>query len=164
MNITAIYPKKNLSKLGKPQYKMPYLLRSLAITRPNQVWSIDITYIPMLHGFMYLTAIIDEHSRSIMAWGLHNTLYKEDTNGEIQKSSMNKEKTTKVMAFQKIAVTLQSPRKDDGETLRCCLRNGRGIEPRPFLPKKRLWLTLSVVCLAELETGCYCLNNIGVLL
>ena len=95
MDITAIYPKKNLSKLGKPQYKMPYLLRSLAITRPNQVWSIDITYIPMLHGFMYLTAIIDVYSRSIMAWGLHNTLDKEDTNGEIQKSSMNKEKTTK---------------------------------------------------------------------
>lgn len=65
------------------------------------------------------------------------------------------------MAFQEIFVTLQHPRKDDGETLRCCLRNGRGIEPRPFLPKKGLWLTLSVVCLAELDTGCYCLSNIG---
>ena len=79
MCITAIYPKKNLSKLGKPQYRMPYLLRGLDISRPNQVWSIDITYIPMLHGFMYLTAIIDVYSRSIMAWGLHNTLDKENS-------------------------------------------------------------------------------------
>jgi putative transposase len=53
---------------------MPYLLRRLAITRPNQVWSIDIIYIPMLHGFMYLTAIIDVYSRCIMAWGLHKTI------------------------------------------------------------------------------------------
>ena len=74
MNITAIYPKKNLSKLGKPQYRMPYLLRGLDIARPNHVWSIDITYIPMLHGFMYITAIIDVYSRCIMAWGLHKTI------------------------------------------------------------------------------------------
>lgn len=79
MSINAIYPKKSLSKLGKPQYKMPYLLRGLDISRPNQVWSVDITYIPMLHGFMYLTAIIDVYSRSIMAWGLHNTLDKENS-------------------------------------------------------------------------------------
>ena len=79
MDIIAIYPKKNLSKLGAPQYKMPYLLRRLDIVRPNQVWSIDITYIPMLHGFMYLTAIIDVYSRCIMAWGLHNTLDKENS-------------------------------------------------------------------------------------
>lgn len=79
MSINAIYPKKDLSKQGKPQYRMPYLLRGLDITRPNQVRSIDITYIPMLHGFMYLTAIIDVYSRSIMAWGLHNTLDKENS-------------------------------------------------------------------------------------
>lgn len=79
MRITAIYPRKSLSRLGQPQYRMPYLLRGLDITRPNQVWSIDITYIPMLHGFMYLTAIIDVYSRSIMAWGLHNTQDKENS-------------------------------------------------------------------------------------
>lgn len=79
MSINAIYPKKNLSKQGKPQYRMPYLLRGLNITRSNQVWSIDITYIPMQCGFMYLTAIIDVYSRSIMAWGLHNTLDKENS-------------------------------------------------------------------------------------
>ena len=67
------------------------------------------------------------------------------------------------MAFQELFVTLQHPRKDDGETLCCCRRNGRGIEPRPFLPKKGLRLTLSVVCLAELKGSCYCLSNIGTL-
>ena len=50
------------------------LLRNLAITRPNQVWSADITYIPMLHGFMYLVAIIDWYSRYVVAWRLSNTL------------------------------------------------------------------------------------------
>lgn len=52
-------------------------------------------------------------------------------------------------AIQEICLTLRCPRKDDGETLRCCLRNGRGIELRQFLPKKGLWLTLSVVCLGS---------------
>lgn len=61
--------------------------------------------------------------------------------------------------FQKICITLPHPRKDDGETLRCCLRNGRGIEPRQFLPKKGLRLTLSVVCLAGTKAVSDCLNK-----
>ena len=64
MGIEAIYPKRNLSKLGKAKYIHPYLLRHLKIERPNQVWAIDITYIPMVNGFMYLTAVISERSRS----------------------------------------------------------------------------------------------------
>ena len=64
------------------------------------------------------------------------------------------------MVIQKIIVYLSHPRMDDGETLRCCQRNGRGIEPRPFQPKKGLWLTLSVVCLAGLKGCGYCLSNI----
>lgn len=74
MGIMAIYPKINLSKLGKSQYIYPYLLRGLAITHPNQVWEIDITYIPMKHGFLYLTAIIDVYSRYVVGWGLSNSL------------------------------------------------------------------------------------------
>lgn len=77
MGIEAIYPKKNLSKLGKAKYIHPYLLRNLEITRPNQVWAIDITYIKMKKGFMYLTAIIDHYSRYIVGWTLSNTLDKE---------------------------------------------------------------------------------------
>ena len=74
MNIHAIYPQKCLSKGGKPKYIHPYLLRSLDITRPNQVWSTDISYIPMKGGFMYLYAVIDVYSRFIVGWTLSNTL------------------------------------------------------------------------------------------
>lgn len=77
MGIEAIYPKKNLSKLGKAKYIHPYLLKNMEVTRPNQVWAIDITYIKMKRGFMYLTAIIDHYSRYIVGWTLSNTLDKE---------------------------------------------------------------------------------------
>lgn len=74
MGIMAIYPKRNLSKLGLAKYIRPYLLKGLNIERPNQVWEIDITYIPMRTGFMYLTAIIDVYSRYIVGWDLSNSL------------------------------------------------------------------------------------------
>ncbi len=78
LRIEAQYPKQNLSKLGKAVYVHPYLLRHLSIERANQVWSIDITYIAMQKGFMYLTAIIDVYSRYIVGWSLHNTLQAEN--------------------------------------------------------------------------------------
>jgi putative transposase len=74
MGIMAIYPKKNLSRLGQAKYIRPYLLRDLKITRPNQVWAIDITFIPMPKGFLYLTAIIDVYSRYVVGWGISNSL------------------------------------------------------------------------------------------
>jgi putative transposase len=74
MDIQAIYPKPSLSK-ANPEHKVyPYLLRELTITHPNQVWSTDITYIPMRNGFMYLVAVIDWYSRYVLAWQLSNTL------------------------------------------------------------------------------------------
>jgi putative transposase len=73
MGIYAIYPKPNLSKPGKG-HKLPYLLKNLNIFLPNQVWAVDITYIPMKHGHMYLTAIIDWYSRFIVGWELSDTL------------------------------------------------------------------------------------------
>jgi putative transposase len=78
MALMPIYSKKNLSRLGLAKYIHPYLLRHLSITRPNQVWAIDITYIPMRHGFMYLTAIIDVYSRFVVGWQVSNTLDKEN--------------------------------------------------------------------------------------
>ena len=78
MGVEAIYPKKNLSRLGQKKYVYPYLLRKLKITRPNQVWSVDITYLAMKSGFMYLSAIIDVYSRYIVGWQLSNTLDKEN--------------------------------------------------------------------------------------
>lgn len=77
MGVEAIYPKRNLSRLGKTKYIHPYLLRHLKIERPNQVWAIDITYIPMVNGFMYLTAVIDVYSRFIVGWQISNSLEKE---------------------------------------------------------------------------------------
>lgn len=74
MNIMAIYPKPNLSKPAKGHKIYPYLLRNKEITAPNQAWSIDITYIRLKHGFVYLTAIIDWYSRHIVAWDIDDTL------------------------------------------------------------------------------------------
>jgi len=74
MGLEAIYPKPRTSKPAPGHKIFPYLLRGLTITRPNQVWSSDITYIPMARGFMYLTAVIDWYSRYVLAWQLSNTL------------------------------------------------------------------------------------------
>lgn len=77
MGLMAIYPKKLLSQLGEKKYIRPYLLENLHIDRPNQVWAIDITYIPMKEGFMYLTAIMDVYSRFVIGWTISNTLAAE---------------------------------------------------------------------------------------
>ena len=74
MGRETIYRRKNLTKLGMKEYIRPYLLNGLQITRATQVWCTDITYIPMRHGFMYLTAIIDVYSRKIVGWGISNSL------------------------------------------------------------------------------------------
>ena len=74
MRIEAIYQKPNLSKPSPSHKVYPYLLRGLKIERINQVWSTDITYIPMRNGFLYLTAVIDWYSRYVIAWRLSNSL------------------------------------------------------------------------------------------
>ena len=73
-DIMPIYPRRTLTQRGENKYIQPYLLRDLKITHPNHVWQIDITYIPMKNGFMYMTAIIDVYSRYIVGWGLSNSL------------------------------------------------------------------------------------------
>jgi len=74
MRITAIYPHPNTSKPSRGHKVYPYLLRGLTINRVNQAWAADITYIPMVRGFMYLVAIMDWYSRYVLAWRLSNTL------------------------------------------------------------------------------------------
>jgi putative transposase len=74
MGLQAIYPKPRTTIAAQEHKVYPYLLRGLEITHPNQVWSSDITYLPMMHGFMYLVAIIDWFSRYVLAWQLSNTL------------------------------------------------------------------------------------------
>jgi len=74
MGLEAIYPKPKLSATGRGHRVYPYLLRNVSIERPDQVWSTDITYVPLRAGFMYLAAIIDWFSRYVLAWRLSNTL------------------------------------------------------------------------------------------
>src|SRR4051794_15986414 len=74
MGLEAIYPKPRLSATGRGHKIYPYLLRGVKIERPDQVWSADITYVPLPSGFMYLAAVIDWYSRYVLAWRLSNTL------------------------------------------------------------------------------------------
>jgi len=77
MGLRAIAPGPHTSKRHKKHEVYPYLLRELSIERKNQVWSTDITYIPMIGGFMYLTAVIDVHTRYVLNWALSNTMEAE---------------------------------------------------------------------------------------
>ena len=74
MSIEALYRRPNTSKPAPDHKVYPYLLRKLAVTRPNQVWAMDITYVPMARGFVYLVAVVDWFSRKVLAWRLSVTL------------------------------------------------------------------------------------------
>ena len=74
VGLRVIYQKPNTSAPHPEHRVYPYLLRDLAIVRPNQVWCSDITYIPMRRGFLYLVAIMDWHSRRVLSWWLSNTM------------------------------------------------------------------------------------------
>lgn len=74
MGLEAVYPKPRLSMGGAGHKVYPYLLRGVTIERVNQVWSTDITYIPLPKGFLYLAAVLDWHSRYVLSWRLSNTL------------------------------------------------------------------------------------------
>jgi putative transposase len=74
MGLETIYPKRRTTWPGAGHKIYPYLLRNLEIVRPDQVWSTDITYIPLRQGFLYLVAVLDWFSRYVLAWRLSNTL------------------------------------------------------------------------------------------
>ena len=74
VNWRTIYPKKRTTHIDPKAYKFPYLLKNLTINKANQVWEIDITYIPMAKGHMYLFAIIDVYTRYVVSWGLSNDM------------------------------------------------------------------------------------------
>jgi putative transposase len=74
MGIEAIYRRPNTSKPAPGHKIYPYLLRGLAIDRPNQAWAMDITYIPMARGFVYLAAVVDWHTRRVLSWRLSITM------------------------------------------------------------------------------------------
>jgi len=77
MRLKTVYCRPRTTVIDPAEYKFPYLLRNLDITRPNHVWCLDITYIPMRRGFMYLLAIMDVYSRYIVGWSLSNTMETE---------------------------------------------------------------------------------------
>lgn len=74
MGIEALYRKPDTSRRHAAHPVYPYLLRGLAIDRPNQVWAMDITYIPMRRGFVYLAAVLDWATRRVLSWRVSNTL------------------------------------------------------------------------------------------
>jgi len=74
MGLKAVYRRPRTSKPASGHKIYPYLLGGMKITRPNQVWAADITYIPMARGFLYLVAIIDWYSRYVLSWRMSNTL------------------------------------------------------------------------------------------
>jgi putative transposase len=74
MGLEAIYPQPRLSQRGREARIYPYLLRNVKILRPNQVWSTDITYVPLAGGYAYLTAVLDWYSRYVLSWELSPTL------------------------------------------------------------------------------------------
>lgn len=77
MRLKTVYCRPRTTVIDPTKYKFPYLLRGLDIVRPNHVWSLDITYVPMRRGFMYLLAIMDVFSRYIVGWSLSNTMEAE---------------------------------------------------------------------------------------
>jgi putative transposase len=74
MGLEAVHPRPRTSRAGPEARVSPYLLRDRELTHVDEVWSSDITYVPMRHGFMYLTAVIDWYSRYVLSWRLSNTL------------------------------------------------------------------------------------------
>lgn len=74
MGLEAIYPRRRTTRPAAGHKIYPYLLRNVEVTRPDQVWSTDITYVPLRHGFLYLVAIMDWFSRYVLSWRLSNTL------------------------------------------------------------------------------------------
>ena len=74
MGIEALYSRPNTSKPAPGHQAFPYLLREMRIERPNQVWAMDITYIPMARGFVYLAAVVDWYSRRVLSWRLSITM------------------------------------------------------------------------------------------
>jgi putative transposase len=74
MGIEAIYPRRRTTWPGAGHKIYPYLLRNVEVLRPDHVWSTDITYVPLRHGFLYLVAVMDWYSRHVLAWRLSNTL------------------------------------------------------------------------------------------
>ena len=154
LGLEAIYRKPRLS-VANPEHRVyPYLLRGLTITRPNQVWCADITYIPVQHGFLYLVAIMDWASRRVLAWELSNTMDTEfclEALAEALESYGIPEifNTDQGSQFTSIAFTGQL----EAAGIRCSMDGRRRFLDNVFI--ERLWRSLKyeAVYLHELTDG-----------
>jgi putative transposase len=162
MRLVPIYQTPNTSK-KHPQHKIyPYLLRGLTIDRPNQVWCVDITYIPMRRGFLYLVAIMDWFSRKVLSWRLSNSMeadfcveaLKEAIVKYGKPAIMNSDQGSQFTGFEWINALKDADVKIsmDGK--------GRWIDNRMI---ERLWRSLKYECiyLNAFETGSETRAGIG---
>ena len=154
MRLVPIYQTPNTSK-KHPQHKIyPYLLRGLTIDRPNQVWCVDITYIPMRRGFLYLVAVMDWYSRKVLSWRLSNSMeadfcveaLKEAIAKYGKPEIMNSDQGSQFTGFEWINAL-----KDAGVKISMDGK-GRWIDNRMI---ERLWRSLKYECiyLNAFETG-----------
>ena len=162
MRLVPIYQTPNTSK-KHPQHKIyPYLLRKLPITRPNQVWCVDITYIPMQRGFLYLVAIMDWYSRKVLSWRLSNSMEAdfcvEALNEAIAKHGkpeiMNSDQGSQFTSFE------WTQALKDAEVKISMDGKGRWVDNRMI---ERLWRSLKYECvyLNAFETGSQARSGIG---
>jgi putative transposase len=162
MRLVPIYQTPNTSK-KHPRHKIyPYLLRGLAIDRPNQVWCVDITYIPMRRGFLYLVAIMDWYSRKVLSWRLSNSMeadfcveaLKEAITQHGKPEIMNSDQGSQFTGFEWTQALKDADVKIsmDGK--------GRWIDNRMI---ERLWRSLKYECvyLNAFETGSEARAGIG---
>ena len=162
MRLVPIYQEPNTSK-KHPQHKIwPYLLRNVVINRPNQVWCADITYIPMQRGFLYLVAIVDWHSRKVLAWRLSNSM---DTTFcvEALKEALAKHGTPEIFNTDQGSQFTSGDWIDvltDAKIKISMDGKGRWIDNRMI---ERLWRSLKYECvyLHAFETGSQAKAGIG---
>jgi putative transposase len=162
MRLVPIYQTPNTSK-KHPQHKIwPYLLKGMTIDRPNQVWCVDISYIPMRRGFLYLVAIMDWYSRKVLAWRLSNSM-EADFCVEALKEALAKYGKPEIMnsdqGSQFTSFEWTSALKDAGVKISMDGR-GRWIDNRMI---ERLWRSRKYECiyLRAFETGSETKAGIG---
>jgi putative transposase len=147
MGWQTIYHKRNTSKRNKAHPVYPYLLKGLAIDHPNHVWAIDITYVPMRKGFMYLCAVIDVHTRYVLNWSLSNTMtspwcrsvVEEAINAHGRPEIINSDQGSQFTSFEYISL-LQDP---SGPIAISMDGKGRAID-NIFI--ERLWKSVKYEC------------------
>ena len=162
MRLVPIYQEPNTSK-KHPQHKIwPYLLRNVVINRSNQVWCADVTYIPMQRGFLYLVAIVDWHSRKVLAWRLSNSM---DTTFcvEALKEALAKHGTPEIFNTDQGSQFTSGDWIDvltDAKIKISMDGKGRWIDNRML---ERLWRSLKYECvyLHAFETGSQAKAGIG---